>query len=178
MSKTNGSANQFDVTGEGIYIQLDHTRDWYVNNNKQIPDINKDVLLKLDQLDNNLQRFDNWVFGHGQQNHHPYSDNKLDMVYIIYRNVYRDNDSYRISLVPKRSGSNNWSGIAGLDYSGTLYLPNNNISAVGGYMTGNSSGITIVKYRRFFDDPGNRYLFVFLHEFGHFLRGGVHEYAS
>ncbi|MHB2148194.1 fibronectin type III domain-containing protein [Calditrichota bacterium LG25] len=185
MSKTAPPDKRLEITGEGIYFKLDHTRDWYVSDNKKISDINKDVLLKLDQIDIDLYRFDNWTFGQGQQNHQNTPDGKIDLVYIIYRNVYNDNPNYQ-QLIPKKNGTQDWSGLAGLDFSGTLYLPNNGIYAKGSYCSSNSSGITIVKFRRYFDETDfyasngghGRYLHLFLHELGHFLLGGVHEYES
>jgi len=168
MSKTNGLSNRLDLTGEGFYIILPHTRKWYADNSIKIDVINKDALMELDLMDNNLHRFDNWTFSNSQTNHIQNGDNQIDMVYILYRNVYRDSTEYKYQLIPQYDGYN-WNAIAGLKYSGSLLLPNNQIYAKGADCASNSSGITYVKLPFSFDEVGSRYFILFPHELGHFL---------
>lgn len=168
--------NSFHLTGDGVYIQASHTRQWYADRGKDVSDINKDILLKLDSANFDFSKYDKWDFGTSQSAHVKSADSFIDMVFMIYRNIYRDDDSYKNSLVPT-IGNKNWNGVAGLLFSGNLSLPNASMYAKGAYMWNGSSGITMVRYPFYFLTEGNRGLAIFIHEFGHFFNL-FHQYNS
>jgi len=88
------SMDRFKLTGKALHVYTPQTRQWYKDNNKRYWDINRDVLLRVDTMIS-FAPFDNWIRG-TNYNHSKGQDAIVDMVFLLYRNVWADDEvNYR-----------------------------------------------------------------------------------
>ena len=155
------------------------TRLWYVQNGREFGHANADLLDSLNRDDPSLNFaiYDNNTMGngiHGSASNVP--DGKVDMIYIIYRNIVMDLSA---STTPTFQQANSifkwqvWDGIASLSWS----RPNLTLDGKTINFQFPGSGITI-DLRGLGQDKLRKRLIVNAHEFGHYLFGSVHPIAG
>jgi len=111
------SLNRFKLTGKAVHVFTPQTRQWYKDNNKRYWDINRDVLLRVDSMISFVP-FDKWIRG-TNYNHSKGQDGIVDMIFMLYRNVWSDDEAtYR--YVFQFAG-----GQADLGFIGDIWVDNN-----------------------------------------------------
>ena len=151
------------------------TRLWYVQNNREFGHANAELLDSLNRDDQSLNFaiYDNNTMGngvHGNTSNVP--DGKVDMIYIIYRNILMDLNA---STTPTFQQVNSifkqttWDGIAALSWS----RPNLTLDGKVINFQFPGSGVTI-DLRGLGQDKLRKRLIVNAHEFGHYLFGAIH----
>ncbi len=85
------SIDRFKLTGKALHVYTPQTRQWYKDNNKRYWDINRDVMLRVDSMIS-LAPFDNWIRG-TNYNHTKGQDTIVDMIFMLYRNVWADDET-------------------------------------------------------------------------------------
>jgi hypothetical protein len=86
------SMGKFKMIGDCYNIITPYTRQEYINMNYTRKDINKQILKILDTCATNnvnYSLYDNWT-PNGEYNHTWGPDNKIDMIFTIYRNIADD----------------------------------------------------------------------------------------
>lgn len=170
------SNGQLNFVGD-IYPRIavfPKTRLWYVQNGREFGHANADLLDSLNRDDPSLNFaiYDNNTMGLGTDgNTSNVPDGKVDMIYIIYRNIVMDLSA---STTPTFQQANLifkgqvWDGIASLGQSHHLTLDGKTIN-----FQFPGSGITI-DLRGLGQDKLKKRLIVNAHEFGHYLFGWAH----
>ena len=142
------SNGAYQVIGD-VYNSLvitDNNQSYY----STIGQVNREIIMKVDPYVN-FAEYDNL------NGNSPGSDEKVDFVYIIYRNITGD-------------GLMSYTGIAHLELNNTIYTDGVSIESGGSGLFGIGSG---VQQRGGYN--GRDYtLYVAAHEMGHYLLGGGH----
>lgn len=147
------SQQQYKVIGTSYYRQTSHTRSYYIQNGLTRPDINKEVLQNLDATVN-YNYYDYWTYA-GEYNNYHWHDSKVDMIFMIYRNISNDlsNPGYYAYLLGFGQHNPNgtyskWSGEASLGYGSNFQVENGTETIQMGFGSGTGgpgSGITIME---------------------------------
>ncbi len=81
------SSNLFILTADAYFVITPNTRQYYLDNNMDIWEVHKEVIGYLDtQLNVDFAKYDNWK-RNGTENYEPGVDGRVDMVFVIWRNV-------------------------------------------------------------------------------------------
>lgn len=160
------SLNKLKFTGKVISVITPHTRQWYLDNNKNRYHIHKDIIEQLDQtLD--FAEFDRWSRV-SFYNHINNPDGKVDFIFFIWRNIAmeypRDIRNYIMQKLDM-----GWYGSIAKGYNPDYYTVDNGLRKV--ILNDYGSGCTVGDY--FFKDA---FRFA-IHEFAHYLLGG-NEYHN
>ena len=166
------SLGKFHVIGNTLNTVTPHSRKWYLENHKRRDFINKDVLKEIDSTVD-FKQYDNWTnLGENKNKFQP--DNKVDMIWMIYRNIAQDLDNPGKTAAQLgfgiQSGINKydkWSGEASLGYGSSLYVDDSTRIININYFDG--SGITIMEGYSGYRKVKN----LCIHEFGHHLIGNT-----
>lgn len=171
--------DRFHMIGDGVFYITPHSRSWYKSQSMEISDINEEICRRLDDsLNIDFSKYDKWNFGTNHIHTESSSgDGYVDLIYLIYRNIFKDNKTDYQLLVDNIDGRN-WSGCAGLMFSDTVNLTVSGKIVKGSYMSSNSSGLTMISFPYDLTVVGSRSMLSFIHEFGHFLGFGHHGYNS
>jgi len=157
------SFNKLHVIGKSVWIKTPHERRWYIANNWQRYNIQKDVLQELNKK-MDFAEFDNWTFKttYNQINK---PDGYVDLVFFVWRNISHDlpNSPFdSASFVFNKLKMGRDASLNGGGYDPDIILDKGlrkiNPNTLGG-------GVTLTDY---FSE--NMFRFV-IHEFGHYLEG-------
>lgn len=166
------SQTSYTVIGKCYHRITPNTREHYLNNNIKRPDIHKEILQDLDN-DINYADYDNWN-KLGPYDHQPGQDHKVDMIYMIWRNIAEETsnpgyNAWRLGFGVYQNGQYyRFSGEASLGYGQPLLVENGTIAIDMGFTSG-GSGITMTV-----GFVGHSYTNkITIHEFGHHLLGGM-----
>ena len=162
------SLDSLIVIGNCYSVIAPHTRKWYSSNNKGRAFINQEVIQKLNRAVN-FAPFDNWR-RIGQYNNVNRPDGVIDMIWVIWRNIYHD-----VSLSTFTFDYDfNYSGEASLggDNNMNSFDVDNRVRHVQfGYPQAYNSGSGLTIARGY-----NGHVLVkqyTIHEFGHYLLGNT-----
>ncbi len=115
------SLNKFNVIGKTIYVKTPHKRKWYLDNKKNRTFINADIISEVDSSID-FKDYDNWTIK-GRNNFIFSPDGKVDMIWIIFRNIANDMEDpgktaagLGFATYLSKDNIQKWSGEASLGY--------------------------------------------------------------
>jgi len=146
------SMNKFKLIGNSVSVIAPHTRQWYLDNNKDRSFIHSEIIQQLDQTID-FSAYDNWTKS-SNYNHLNVADGKVDFVVFIWRNTALDRTDAGTVISKLYMG---W-------YGDTSIYPE--VSVDGGLRTVGWEGATI---RDVFYKDVKQFT---IHEIAHYLLGG------
>jgi M6 family metalloprotease-like protein len=148
------SFGKLQFTGKTISVTAPQTRQWYMENNKRLSDIHRDIVAEVNKTID-FAEFDNWTRVKSFE-HRAAPDGVVDMIFFVWRNIHLDIQGEESPKTLNKLGFG-WFGTTG---AGTIHVDNKK------RQIHTTSGVTIQDF--FSKDP-----FTFcVHEFGHYLIGG------
>lgn len=153
----------FKFIGKTVSVTSPHTRQWYLNNNKDRWDIHKEILQELD-VSRDFGEFDNWD---ANRDNNP--DQKIDMIIFVWRNIaneYPTEPTDSVAIIQNSLNYNHDYGSLGRTW------PQEYLEVDGGarkiYNNDWGSGVTIRDYV----GNGHKQTFrIVVHEVAHYLLG-------
>ena len=164
------SFNSLKFKGKTVFQVTPHTRQWYLDNNKQRGFIHKEILQQLDQTWD-FAEYDNWDY-QSDYNHTNQPDGIVDMVFMVWRNIAHE---YPIEQQGDISTALNMGRYG--DLGGSSFTVDNGQRTIktGFWPSGNTPGGSGATLTDWFSENMFRFC---IHEFGHYLEGGNEEHVG